>query len=281
MFDRCHRFSVILQNWSLDPTEKAVQLPTYYLWPSTKKNNETPGWLGFLCVWLVGLVDQLLQPTQNQLINWLFCLFWTNYYSIYSVNSAPDSRILFRSFWNQDRSQKNTITVNSVYSHFGIPSPRRMHPNFLCIYFQSHDKSNPMDTGPSLLMQLKEERVMRWVTCDQAPLPLLASSLHGWFEIALETAANITSVNGPLDRCFVSGLIWFHTRQKQFTVSLSRYSNQSRITVAPESAAGLFQLFLWRTTSNISRTTFSTSNLGYKTRELESAEMSKALWRIL
>ena len=68
-------FSVILQNWSLDPTEKAVQPPTYYLWPSTKKNNETPGWLGFLCVWLVGLVDQLLQPTQNQLINQLFCLF--------------------------------------------------------------------------------------------------------------------------------------------------------------------------------------------------------------
>ena len=35
-------FSGIPQNWSLDPTEKAVQPPTYYLWLSTKKYNETP-----------------------------------------------------------------------------------------------------------------------------------------------------------------------------------------------------------------------------------------------
>ena len=52
----------------------------------------------------------------------LFCLFWTNRYSVYSVNSAIGSRIdgiLFRSFWNQNRSQKNTITTNSVYSHSG------------------------------------------------------------------------------------------------------------------------------------------------------------------
>ena len=51
---------------------------------------------------------------------WLFCLFRTNRYS---VNSAVGSRIdaiLFRSFQNQNRSQKNTITVYSVYSHSGI-----------------------------------------------------------------------------------------------------------------------------------------------------------------
>ena len=50
----------------------------------------------------------------------LFCLFRTNRYS---VNSAIRSRIdgiLFRSFQNQNRSQKNTITTNSVYSHSGI-----------------------------------------------------------------------------------------------------------------------------------------------------------------
>ena len=53
----------------------------------------------------------------------LFCLFRTNRYSVYSINSAIGSRIdgiLFRSFQNQNRSQKNTITVNSVYSHSGI-----------------------------------------------------------------------------------------------------------------------------------------------------------------
>ena len=52
----------------------------------------------------------------------LFCLFRTNRYS---VNSAIGSRIdgiLFRSFRNQNRSQKNTITANSVYSHSGIVS---------------------------------------------------------------------------------------------------------------------------------------------------------------
>ena len=39
-----------------------------------------------------------------------------------SVNSAIGNihGILFRSFLNQNRSQKNTITVNSVYSHSGI-----------------------------------------------------------------------------------------------------------------------------------------------------------------
>ena len=47
----------------------------------------------------------------------LFCLFRTNRYSVYS---APDSRILFCSFWNQNRSQKNTITANSVYSYSRI-----------------------------------------------------------------------------------------------------------------------------------------------------------------
>ena len=53
----------------------------------------------------------------------LFCVFQANRYSVYSVNSVIGSRIdgiLFRSFWNQNRSQKNTITANSVYSHSGI-----------------------------------------------------------------------------------------------------------------------------------------------------------------
>ena len=44
---------------------------------------------------------------------------------VYSVNSAPDSRILFCSFRNQNGSQKNTITVNSVYSHSGIVPKER------------------------------------------------------------------------------------------------------------------------------------------------------------
>ena len=59
----------------------------------------------------------------NKHDHWLFCLFRTNRYSIYSLNSAIRSRIdgiLFRSFWNQNRSQKNTITANSVYSHSRI-----------------------------------------------------------------------------------------------------------------------------------------------------------------
>ena len=55
----------------------------------------------------------------------LYCLFRTNRYS---VNSAIGSRfdgILFCSFWNQNGSQKNTITVNSVYSHSRIVPKQR------------------------------------------------------------------------------------------------------------------------------------------------------------
>ena len=58
----------------------------------------------------------------------LFCLFPTNRYSVCSVSSAIGSRIdgtLFRSFLNQNRSQKNTVTVYSVYSH---SSPKRTRP---------------------------------------------------------------------------------------------------------------------------------------------------------
>ena len=54
---------------------------------------------------------------------WIFCLFRTNHNSVYSVNSAVGSRIdgiLFCSFWNKNRFQKNTITANSVYSNSGI-----------------------------------------------------------------------------------------------------------------------------------------------------------------
>ena len=64
---------------------------------------------------------------------WLFCLFWTNRYSIYSVNSAIGSRIdgiIFRSFQKQKRSQKNTITGNSVYSQLRIV-PKERAPNWL------------------------------------------------------------------------------------------------------------------------------------------------------
>ena len=48
MFDRCHSchsyFNVQRYTSKLEPhpTEKAVQLPSYYLWLSTKKINETP-----------------------------------------------------------------------------------------------------------------------------------------------------------------------------------------------------------------------------------------------
>ena len=55
----------------------------------------------------------------------LYCLFRTN---CYSVNSAIGSRfdgILFCSFWNQNGSQKNTITVNSMYSHSRIVPKER------------------------------------------------------------------------------------------------------------------------------------------------------------
>ena len=54
---------------------------------------------------------------------WIFCLFRTNHNSVYSVNSAVVSRIdgiLFCSFRNKNRFQKNTITANSVYSNSGI-----------------------------------------------------------------------------------------------------------------------------------------------------------------
>ena len=50
----------------------------------------------------------------------LFCLFRTNRYSVYRIDG-----MLFRSFRNQNRSQKNTITVNSVYSHSGIAPKER------------------------------------------------------------------------------------------------------------------------------------------------------------
>ena len=53
----------------------------------------------------------------------LFCLFWTNRYSIYSINSAIRSRIdriAFCSFRDQNRSQKNTITANSMYPYSRI-----------------------------------------------------------------------------------------------------------------------------------------------------------------
>ena len=53
----------------------------------------------------------------------LFCLFRRNRYSVYSINYAIGSRIdgiRLRSFRNQNRSQKNTITAKSVYSHSGI-----------------------------------------------------------------------------------------------------------------------------------------------------------------
>ena len=44
----------------------------------------------------------------------LFCLFRTNRYSVYSAIGSRIDGILFRSFRNQNRSQKNTITTNSV-----------------------------------------------------------------------------------------------------------------------------------------------------------------------
>ena len=50
----------------------------------------------------------------------LFCLFPTLPHSVYLVNSVIGSRIdgiLFRSFRNQNSSQKNIITTNSVCSH--------------------------------------------------------------------------------------------------------------------------------------------------------------------
>ena len=52
----------------------------------------------------------------------LFCLFRIKRYPFYSVNSNG-SRIYgihCLSFRNQNRSQKNTILTNSVYSHYGI-----------------------------------------------------------------------------------------------------------------------------------------------------------------
>ena len=58
----------------------------------------------------------------------LLCPFLPNHYSVYSVNSAIRSkidRILFCSFRNQNRSQKNSITANSVYSHSGIAPKER------------------------------------------------------------------------------------------------------------------------------------------------------------
>ena len=58
----------------------------------------------------------------------LFCLLRTNRHSLYSVTSAIGSRIdgiLFGSFRNKKRSQKNTITVNPVYSHSGIVPKER------------------------------------------------------------------------------------------------------------------------------------------------------------
>ena len=57
----------------------------------------------------------------------LFCLFLTNRYSINSAIGSRIDGILFRSFRNQNRSQKNTITANSVYSHSGIvPNERAL-----------------------------------------------------------------------------------------------------------------------------------------------------------
>ena len=66
----------------------------------------------------------------------LYCLFQTNRYS---VNSAVGSRIdaiLFRSFQNQNRSQKNTITTNSVYSHSRIvPKEHALNVERPCVQY--------------------------------------------------------------------------------------------------------------------------------------------------
>ena len=61
MFDRCHSchgyFNVQRYTSKLEPhpTEKAVQLPSYYLWLSSKKINETP-------------VDHLVVMEQSKLL---------------------------------------------------------------------------------------------------------------------------------------------------------------------------------------------------------------------
>ena len=55
----------------------------------------------------------------------LFCLFRTNRYSVYSAIGSRIDGILFRSFRNQKRSQKITITTNSVYSHSKIVPKQR------------------------------------------------------------------------------------------------------------------------------------------------------------
>ena len=55
----------------------------------------------------------------------LFCVFRTNRYSVNSAIGSETDRILFRSFRNQKRSQKNTVTVYSVYSHSRIVPKER------------------------------------------------------------------------------------------------------------------------------------------------------------
>ena len=55
-------------------------------------------------------------------------------YSFHSVHSAIRSRIngmIFRPFRKRNRSQKNTNTVYSEYSYFGLV-PKERAPNFYC-----------------------------------------------------------------------------------------------------------------------------------------------------
>ena len=50
----------------------------------------------------------------------LFCLLRTNRYSVNSAIGSRIDAILFCSFQNHNRCQKNKIPANSVYSHSGI-----------------------------------------------------------------------------------------------------------------------------------------------------------------
>ena len=114
----------------------------------------------------------------------LFCLFRTNCYSVYSVNSAIESRIdgiLFRSFRNQNRSQKNTITVNSVYSHSGIV-PKEWALNTPQDWLSLNAVSVVYKMSLCLLWELSVKSNWFLVgTAKSSSLLLLVSGLHFFF----------------------------------------------------------------------------------------------------
>ena len=136
---------------------------------------------------------------------WLFCLFWTNHYSIYSVNSAIGSRIdgiIFRSFQKQKRSQKNTITANSMYSQFRIV-PKECAPNWL--FWSTEPQCCLLQMGSTSLCHFVADHLIasRVTHLLSSQLPPVFCQLHGFqLLISASLLPTVNNLHLPVQRCW-------------------------------------------------------------------------------